>query len=103
MPFGALERRALGLSLLKARLAAARHRMRHPLSRRSVRRLDRPGRLPVDRTELPYTAFAGDWCFTEALYGRAGRDARLRTARSCATLAAWTTQRIRRVLVRAAT
>lgn len=69
MPFGALERQALGISLLKGRLNT----------------LD----IPCDihyftfnfaefigydeyqwiAYELPYTAFSGDWAFTEALHG----------------------------------
>ena len=70
MPFGALERQSLGLSLLKARL-------------------DEGGKIGCDlkyltftfaeaigfeayqwvSSALPYTAFAGDWLFTESLYG----------------------------------
>lgn len=69
MPFGALERQALGLSLLKACLA-----------RRDVAcdvrylTFDFAGLISASdyvwvNHQLPYTAFAGDWCFTEQLYG----------------------------------
>ncbi len=69
MPFGALERPALGLSLLKARLAETGVAC-------DVRYLTFPlaefigcGDYQWINFELPYTAFAGDWVFTEALYG----------------------------------
>ncbi len=69
MPFGALERPALGLSLLKARLTldgVVCH----------VRYLNFPFAELIGLEhyqwvthELPYTAFAGDWAFTSVLYG----------------------------------
>jgi len=69
MPFGALERPALGLSLLKARLAETGVAC-------DVRYLTFPLAEFIGcadyqwiNFELPYTAFAGDWTFTEALYG----------------------------------
>lgn len=69
MPYAALSRQALGLSLLKARLGAAAISC-------EIRYL---GFLFADMlgfedyqwiaTRLPYIAFAGDWSFTGALYG----------------------------------
>ena len=69
MPFGALERPALGLSLLKPRLEQAGITC-------DVRYLSFifADLIGVDEylwiaSGLPYIAFAGDWTFTEALYG----------------------------------
>lgn len=69
MPFGALGRQALGLSLLKPVARAAGHHC-------DVRYLTFPfaelaghGHYRWLHEEAPYTAFAGDWAFTEALYG----------------------------------
>ncbi len=69
MPFGALERPALGLSLLKARLQEENIAC-------DVKYLTFPFADFIGAEnyrwinyELPYTAFAGDWCFTTALYG----------------------------------
>ena len=69
MPFGAMERPALGLSLLKARLEAA-----HVDG--DVRYLTFAFAEYIGHDtyqwmtyHLPYTAFAGDWTFTAALYG----------------------------------
>ncbi|HEX8129814.1 MAG TPA: RiPP maturation radical SAM C-methyltransferase [Pyrinomonadaceae bacterium] len=69
MPFGALERPALGLSMLKARLAEEGFAC-------DVRYLNFTFAEFVGADiyqwmcyELPYTAFAGDWAFTAALYG----------------------------------
>lgn len=69
MPFGALERQALGISLLKARLAERGLPC-------DVRYLNFAFAEFVGAEdyrwvnyELPYTAFAGDWSFTAALYG----------------------------------
>jgi ribosomal peptide maturation radical SAM protein 1 len=77
MPFGALERQALGLSLLKACLAEAgivcdvrylTFAFAEFIGYDDYRWLS---------NDLPYTAFAGDWAFTHALYGeRPGVDAR---------------------------
>jgi len=77
MPFGALERQALGLSLLKARLAEQGVRC-------DVCYLTFPFAELIGEEEyywvcadLPHTAFAGDWTFVEALYGPNGAaDAR---------------------------
>ena len=67
-PFGALERPSLGLSLLKARLQEESIAC-------DVKYLGFPfaDQIGVENYqwmtyELPYTAFAGDWCFTSALY-----------------------------------
>lgn len=69
MPFGALERQALGLSLLKAGLT----QQGVPCD---VRYLTFPFAEFIGYEEyqwltfeVPYTAFAGDWTFTQALYG----------------------------------
>lgn len=69
MPYGALERPALGLSLLKAGLEKENIEC-------DVRYLTFPFAdfIGADNYqwmcyELPYTAFAGDWTFTTALYG----------------------------------
>ncbi len=69
MPYGALERQALGLSLLKARLAE--RGVRCEIRYLAFVFADLIG-LEDYRwisTELPYTAFAGDWSFTRCLYG----------------------------------
>jgi ribosomal peptide maturation radical SAM protein 1 len=70
MPFGAVDRPALGLSILKAALT------RRDISC-DVRYLfddyvEMIGLRDYEwlTDELPYTCFAGDWCFTLALYGR---------------------------------
>lgn len=75
MPFGALERPALGISLLKADLASSGISC-------DVRYLTFAfaGLIGYEdyvwiSSDLPYTAFAGDWTFTQALYGaRPERD-----------------------------
>jgi ribosomal peptide maturation radical SAM protein 1 len=70
MPFGALDRPALGISLLKAGLEARGLPcdLAYPLEL-LVRRIGVDAyRFVAD--ELPYTCFAGDWCFALPLYGR---------------------------------
>lgn len=69
MPYGALDRQALGLSLLKATLAESGAAC-------DVRYLTFLFADLIGYSEyqwmssgLPYTAFAGDWSFTRALYG----------------------------------
>jgi hypothetical protein len=69
MPMGALERPALGLSLLKERLRESGFKC-------DVRYLTFTFAEFVGHDdyqwmcyELPYTAFAGDWSFSESLYG----------------------------------
>lgn len=69
MPYGSLDRPALGLSLLKAGLARAGFQC-------DIRYLTFPFAEMIGHGEycwiassLPYTAFAGDWTFTRSLYG----------------------------------
>src|SRR6266498_1690074 len=69
MPFGALNRPALGLSLLKPALQAAGIDC-------DIRYLALPFAELLGLEDyqwvgsaLPYTAFAGDWTFTPHLYG----------------------------------
>lgn len=69
MPYGSLERPSMGLGLLQAQL----HRRGIPCETRYLA-LEFAQLIGVDEylwlaSELPYTAFAGDWLFTEALYG----------------------------------
>jgi ribosomal peptide maturation radical SAM protein 1 len=71
MPFGALERPALSLGLLQA------HCREHgvPCETRYftftfAQRIGLDNYLWLCSDDVPYTAFAGDWLFTEALYGR---------------------------------
>ena len=70
MPFGALERQALGLSLLKPQLE------RNGISC-EIRYLTFPFAEFIGdenyqwiSNDVPYTAFAGDWVFRRALYGQ---------------------------------
>jgi ribosomal peptide maturation radical SAM protein 1 len=69
MPFGALERQALGLSLLKALL----EREGLPCDVRyltfAFAEVIGYGEYQWMTNHAPYTAFAGDWAFAEALYG----------------------------------
>ena len=70
MPFGALERPALSLGLLRAHC----HRLGVACETRylTFAFADRVGLgdyLWLCSDDVPYTAFAGDWLFTEALYG----------------------------------
>jgi ribosomal peptide maturation radical SAM protein 1 len=69
MPFGALERQALGISLLKAKLQA----LDLPCDLRyftfTFAELIGLENYRFLGATLPYTAFAGDWLFTSALYG----------------------------------
>lgn len=70
MPFGALERPALSLGLLKAHC----DRLGVPCDTRylTFEFADRVGigsYLWLCSDEVPYTAFAGDWLFAEVLYG----------------------------------
>jgi len=69
MPFGSLERPSLGLGLLQAQL----QRAGMPCDTRYLA-FAFADAIGIDEylwlsRELPYTAFAGDWLFTEALYG----------------------------------
>lgn len=75
MPFGALGRPALGLSLLKPLLA--RRGVECDIGYLSFAFADFIGGDDYAwvSSALPHTAFAGDWCFTDALYGpRPGAD-----------------------------
>ena len=70
MPFGAVDRPALGISLLKAGLELRGHECQ-------IRylNLDFAAFIGLDLynwivDDIPYTSFAGDWCFTLPLYGR---------------------------------
>jgi len=68
MPFGALERQALGLSILKACLQrAAVHCEIRYLNFDFAALVGVHDYFWLTR-QLPYTAFAGDWCFTGQLY-----------------------------------
>lgn len=69
MPFGALERPALGLSLLKARLKE--ENIACDVRYFTFQFADFIGADNYHWMcyDLPYTAFAGDWSFTTALYG----------------------------------
>ncbi len=76
MPWGALERPALGVSLLKA--AAQGQGVSCELRYCNMRFAERIGAEPYRRIthDLPHVAFAGEWVFTEALFGSdARRDA----------------------------
>jgi ribosomal peptide maturation radical SAM protein 1 len=76
MPFGPLDRPALGISLLKPIVAAAGIRCDIAYLNLAFARLVGFGEYRWISTELPYTAFAGDWTFTDALYGlRSSADA----------------------------
>ena len=71
MPFGAVERPALSLSLLSAHCA----RLGIPCETKYftfdfARRIGAGDYLWLCSDDVPYTAFAGEWLFTEALYGR---------------------------------
>ena len=70
MPFGALERPALSLGLLKAHC----RRLEIPcdtlyLTFRFADRIGIGDYLWLCSDEVPYTAFAGEWIFSTALYG----------------------------------
>jgi hypothetical protein len=76
MPFGALERPALGLSLLKARLQEAGIGCDVHFLSFSFADLVGAEEYQWISSALPYIAFAGDWSFTTTLYGeRAAADA----------------------------
>ncbi len=69
MPYGALERPALGLSLLKAGLQAENIACDVRYLTFSFADFIGAENYQWMCYELPYTAFAGDWSFTTALYG----------------------------------
>src|SRR5262245_59719016 len=68
MPYGALERPALGLSLLKPALAEAGISCDVRYLNFTFAELLGLDRYKWISGELPYTAFAGDWTFTHLLY-----------------------------------
>jgi ribosomal peptide maturation radical SAM protein 1 len=71
MPFGALERPAISLGLLQAhcnRLGVLCDTRYFTFDFADQIGLD--NYLWICSDDVPYTAFAGDWLFTEALYGR---------------------------------
>ena len=70
MPFGALERPALSLGLLKAHC----RRLEVPCDTRYLTfqfaaRIGLGDYLWINSNSVPYTAFAGEWVFSSALYG----------------------------------
>lgn len=69
MPMGALERASLGLSLLKARLNEEGLACDVRYLTFSFAEFTGYNEYQWMCYELPYTAFAGDWSFTHALYG----------------------------------
>lgn len=69
MPYGALERPALGLSLLKSVLENENISCDVRYLTFSFAELIGADNYQWMCYELPYTAFAGDWSFTTALYG----------------------------------
>ena len=69
MPMGALERPSLGLSLLKARLEEIGVQCDVRYLTFTFAEFIGQGNYQWMCYELPYTAFAGDWSFTRALYG----------------------------------
>jgi ribosomal peptide maturation radical SAM protein 1 len=69
MPMGALERPALGLSLLKARLSELGVECDVRYLTFAFAEFIGQGNYQWMCYDLPYTAFAGDWSFTHALYG----------------------------------
>ena len=70
MPFGALDRPALGLSLLKSALIRDGHDCRIAYAFEPLVEMIGPETYQWLGDEVPYTAFPGDWCFTLPLYGR---------------------------------
>ena len=76
MPWGALERPALGISLLKAGLAAQGLACEVRYLNMLFADLIGEERCRLITHDLPHIAFVGEWLFTEALYGAdAARDA----------------------------
>jgi ribosomal peptide maturation radical SAM protein 1 len=70
MPFGALDRPALGISLLKAILCRRGIACDVRYLNFEFADLIGPSEYRWLSSDLPYTAFAGDWAFTESLYGK---------------------------------
>ena len=70
MPFGAVDRPALGISLLKAGLEG--QGVQCDVRYLFAELVDRIGLSDYQwlTDDVPYTSFAGDWCFTLPLYGQ---------------------------------
>ena len=82
MPFGAVGRQALGLSLLKVRLAESDILCDVRYFPFTFAEFIGYSEYQWMALELPYTAFAGDWSFTHTLYGeRPGAEGL--TSRKC--------------------
>lgn len=69
MPFGAIERPALGLSLLEAQLDRLGFECDIQYFTFALAEFVGLEDYQWISGDLPYTAFAGDWVFTESLYG----------------------------------
>jgi ribosomal peptide maturation radical SAM protein 1 len=69
LPFGALNRPALGISLLKQVLQAADIPCDVRYLTFPFAELTGDGLYHWISSQVPYTAFAGEWCFAEELYG----------------------------------
>jgi ribosomal peptide maturation radical SAM protein 1 len=69
MPFGALDRPALGLSMLKAEVTKAGFACDVRYLNIAFAELIGCEEYRWLSSDLPYTAFAGDWTFTRSLYG----------------------------------
>lgn len=69
MPFGSLDRPALGISLLKSRLAESGVACDIRYFTFALAELVGCEEYRWISSEVAYTAFAGDWTFTHALYG----------------------------------
>lgn len=69
MPFGSLNRPALGISLLKARLSDLSIACDIKYFGITFAELIGCDEYQWISSEIAYTAYAGDWTFTEALYG----------------------------------
>jgi ribosomal peptide maturation radical SAM protein 1 len=70
MPFGALDRPALGLSLLKSALVRGGHDCQIAYAFEPLVEMIGAATYQWVSDDVPYTAFPGDWCFTLPLYGR---------------------------------
>ena len=74
MPFGALERQALGLSLLKARLAEEGIPCDLRYLAFTFAEMLGTEEYYFLSSDIPHTAYAGEWIFAQALYGNAERS-----------------------------
>ena len=74
MPFGALERQALGLSLLKARLAEEGVTCDLRYLAFAFAEMLGTEEYYFLSSDIPHTAYAGEWIFARALYGDAERS-----------------------------